>query len=57
MHIEYRSSQDISKLVKLMKGRSSRKLQLEFPELQKRYWGGHYWVIGFGWYKHKYNVS
>jgi putative transposase len=31
MHIESRLSQDISSIVKLMKGRSSRKLQMEFP--------------------------
>ena len=48
MHIEYRPSQDISSLVKLLKGRSSRKLQIEFPELKKRYWGRHFWAIGFG---------
>lgn len=48
MHIEYRPSQDISSLVKLLKGRSSRKLQMEFPELNKRYWGRHFWAIGFG---------
>ncbi len=48
MHVEYRPSQDISSIVKLMKGRSSRKLQMEFPELKKRYWGRHFWAIGFG---------
>ena len=48
MHIEYRPSQDISSLVKFLKGRSSRKLQIEFPELKKRYWGRHFWAIGFG---------
>ena len=48
MHLEYRPSQDISTLVKLLKGRSSRKLQMEFPELQRRYWGRHFWAIGFG---------
>ena len=48
MHIEYRPSQDISSIVKLMKGRSLRKLQMEFPELKKRYWGRHIWAIGFG---------
>ncbi len=48
MHIEYRPNQDISTFVKLMKGRSSRKLQMEFPELKKRYWGRHFWAIGFG---------
>ena len=48
MHIEYRPSQDISTIVKLLKGRSSRKLQMEFSELKKRYWGRHFWAIGFG---------
>lgn len=48
MHIEYRPSEDVSTLIKLMKRRSSRKLQMEFPELKKRYWGRHFWAIGFG---------
>ena len=50
MHIEYRPSQDISSIVKLMKGRSLRKLQMEFPELKKRYWGRHIWAICFGFW-------
>lgn len=48
MHISYRPSKSISQLVKKMKGRSSRKLQQEFPELKKRYWGRHFWAIGYG---------
>ncbi|MFK5972341.1 MAG: IS200/IS605 family transposase [Flavobacteriaceae bacterium] len=48
MHLEYRPSQDISSLVKKLKGRSSRKLQQEFPKLNKKYWGRHFWAIGFG---------
>lgn len=48
MHIEYRPSQSISGLVKNLKGRSSRKLQEEFTSLRKRYWGRHFWAIGFG---------
>ena len=48
MHIEYRPSQDISGIVKKFKGRSSRKLQMEFPELKQRYWGRHFWAIGYG---------
>ena len=48
MHIEYRPSQDVSTLVKLMKGRSSRKLQIEFPELKKRYWGRHFGQLALG---------
>lgn len=30
-----------SKLVLLMKGKSSFKIQQEFPELKKKYWGQH----------------
>lgn len=48
MHMEYRPSQNVSMLVKKLKGRSSRKLQMEFPGLKKRYWGRHFWAIGFG---------
>ena len=33
-----------AKLVQYIKGGSSRKLQDEFPELRKRYWGQHLWV-------------
>lgn len=48
MHIEYRSSQNISTIVKKLKGRSSRKLQEKYPGLGKRYWGRYFWAIGFG---------
>ena len=27
---------------------TSRKMQQEFPTLRKKYWGRHFWVIGFG---------
>lgn len=30
-----------------LKGRSSRLLQDEFPELKKRYWGQHLWARGY----------
>jgi putative transposase len=36
-----------SKLVQSMKGRSSRMLQDEFPQLKKRYWGQHLWGRGY----------
>lgn len=42
MHIEYRPSQDVSSLVKKLKGRISIRLQQEFPLLQKRYWNRHF---------------
>jgi len=48
MHINYRPSQSISDLVKRLKGRSSRKLQEEFPGLKKRYWGRHFWALDLG---------
>ena len=34
------------KLVQYIRGRSSRRLQEEFPELRKRYWGQHLWARG-----------
>ena len=47
-HIEYAPKKSISDIVKRLKGRTSRLLQSEFPELQKRYWGKHFWAIGYG---------
>ncbi len=40
-------SMSVSKLVKYLKGKSSRKLQMEFPELRKKYWGQHLWARGY----------
>lgn len=37
----------ISKLVQLIKGKSSRQIQQGFPELKKRYWGNHLWAVGY----------
>ena len=48
MHIEYPAKLSISDFVKRLKGRSSRKIQDEYPELKKRYWGKHFWAIGYG---------
>ena len=36
-----------SKMVQFIKGRSSRRLQEEFPELRKKYWGQHMWARGY----------
>lgn len=36
-----------SKLVMRLKGRTSRKIQQEFPEIKKRYWGQHFWARGY----------
>ncbi len=48
MHIEYPPSKSVSDIVKKLKGRSSRKLQMEYKELSKQYWGKHFWAIGYG---------
>ena len=37
----------VSEFVKLVKGRSSRKVQQEFSEIRKKYWGCHFWGRGF----------
>ena len=36
-----------AKLVQFIKGRSSRRLQHEFPAVRKRYWGQHLWARGY----------
>ena len=36
-----------AKLVQYIKGRSARRLQDEFPELRKRYWGQPLWARGY----------
>ena len=40
-------STSVSHLVKYLKGKTSRKLQFEFPELKKKYWGQHLWARGY----------
>ena len=37
----------ISDVMRRIKGRSSRRLQQEFPVLKKRYWGRHFWARGY----------
>ena len=36
-----------SKIMQYVKGRSSRRLQDEFTDLKKRYWGNHLWARGY----------
>ena len=48
MLIEYPPSKSISDIVKRLKGRTSRRLQQEYRELEKRYWGKHLWAISYG---------
>jgi putative transposase len=35
-------------MVEKLKGRTFRRIQEEFPNIEKKYWGRHFWAIGFG---------
>ena len=48
LHLSYPPKLSISDIVKRLKGRSSWMLLSEFPELHRRYWGNHFWGIGYG---------
>lgn len=48
IHVEYPPSLSVSDMVKRIKGRTSRLLQQEFPALGKKYWGRHFWAVGYG---------
>ena len=48
VHVEYPPSLSVSSLVKKLKGRTSRILQNEFPGLKQKYWGRHFWAVGYG---------
>ena len=37
----------VSKLMQYLKGKTSRKMQIEFPDLKRRYWGRHIWARGY----------
>jgi putative transposase len=47
LFLSYPPKYSISKIVKQLKGRSSKKIQGEFLELRKKYWGRHFWGIGY----------
>ena len=46
--ISYPPKVSVSDIVKRLKGRSARLLMEDFTELKKRFWGGHFWEIGYG---------
>lgn len=48
LHLSYPAKLSVSDLVRRLKGRTARKLLQEYPTLKKRYWGGHFWGIGYG---------
>ncbi len=36
-----------AEVMKRIKGRTSERIQREFPEIRKRYWGQHFWSRGY----------
>ncbi len=48
LYISYPPKWSVSDLVKRLKGITSRKIQEEFKQLSKTYWGRHFWAIGYG---------
>lgn len=47
LYLSYSPKLSISEIVRRIKGRTSRKIQEEFPQLGKKYWGKHFWGIGY----------
>ena len=47
MFVSIPPSLAVSDFMRKVKGRSSHKVQLEFPVLKKRYWGRHFWGRGY----------
>lgn len=48
LHLSYPPKHSVSEIVRRIKGRSARRLLAEYPSLKKRYWGGHFWGVGYG---------
>ena len=45
--VQFVPSISISRMVQLFKGKSSRVLRSEFPELEEFYWGDSFWADGY----------
>ena len=47
MFVDIPPHKPVSDFVQRVKGCTSRKIQQEFPELRKRYWGRRFWARGY----------
>ena len=47
MYVSLQPNMSVAKAVMHMKGKSSRKLQMEYTLLRRRYWGQHLWARGY----------
>jgi len=48
LHLLYPPRESLSEIMRKIKGRTVRKLLQEYPQIKKRYYGGHLWGIGYG---------
>jgi putative transposase len=47
IYLSIRPDISVSKVAQLLKGISSNTIMREFPEINKRYWGRHFWARGY----------
>ncbi len=47
LFVEVPPKHSVSDVMRRIKGCTSRKIQQEFPELRKRYWGRRFWARGY----------
>ncbi|WP_127903375.1 IS200/IS605 family transposase [Solirhodobacter olei] len=47
MFLSVPPNRSISDVMRTIKGRSSHKVQREFPEIRRRYWGRRFWARGY----------
>ena len=47
LHVSIPPHLSVSNFVQFVKGATSRKIQMEFEDIRKRYWGQHIWARGY----------
>ena len=47
LYVSYPPKLSVSEMIKRLKGRSSKMIQAEFPESGAKFWGRHFWGIGY----------
>ena len=47
LYVSYAPKLSVSEMIKRLKGRSSKMIQAEFPEVGAKFWGRHFWGIGY----------
>tara|TARA_Y100001001_G_C7865675_1_gene259388 strand:- start:143 stop:532 length:390 start_codon:yes stop_codon:yes gene_type:complete len=47
LYVSYPPKLSVSEMIKRLKGRSSKMIQAEFPEVGAKFWGRHFWGIGY----------